>query len=360
MTVSEHQVAVASEYANQDNATKYGEGSVDAFAKICGSDWTYYVMETQIFFGRSPEPQARQSTGPGADSTNEPAEDSPPIAIDLGPSKVVSRTHGELKYSHIDDAWHVHCYGRNGIRVNERSLRRGESTPITNGAVISIAGTEMIFIAAKGKPELHPIFVDRIIGHQNNEGIDEELGSHNRQPPSNGPQPAPQNGYYTYPDYPLPSDGCYGGRPPIAPAPANVARLVTPDPSPPKRPNTASAKKRSPGYKRGIMMESTEQIDYSLDSSKDLKPGCSYAAMITWAILSTPEEALSLNGIYLWIKAHYAYYRLVNSGWQVSPRVCPMYAKSKLINYRIPSAIIFLSTQHLRRSPDVQTSRAKA
>lgn len=64
-------------------------------------------------------------------------------------------------------------------------------------------------------------------------------------------------------------------------------------------------------------MESTEQIDYALDSSKDLKPGCSYASMITWAIISTDEQALSLNGIYTWIKAHYAYYRNVSSGWQV-------------------------------------------
>ena len=64
-------------------------------------------------------------------------------------------------------------------------------------------------------------------------------------------------------------------------------------------------------------MESTEQIDYSLDSSKDLKPGCSYASMITWAIISTQDQALSLAGIYSWIKEHYAYYRLVSSGWQV-------------------------------------------
>ena len=64
-------------------------------------------------------------------------------------------------------------------------------------------------------------------------------------------------------------------------------------------------------------MESTEQIDYALESSKDLKPACSYASMITWAIISTADETLSLAGIYSWIKAHYAYYRAAGGGWQV-------------------------------------------
>ncbi len=359
LTVSDYPVAVASEHSNQVNARKYGAANINAFAKICGSEWTYYVLETHVYFGRSPEPQARQSTGPGADSTQENADDQPPIAIDLGPSKVVSRTHGELKYSHTDDAWHVHCYGRNGIRVNDRSLKRGESTPINSGTVIAIAGTEMVFIAAKGKPEVHQIFIDRILAHQNNEGIDEELGSRHPQPAPDGPQPAPQNGYHTYSGYPPPPDPYHDGRPPIAPAPANMARPVTPDPSPPKRPSTASAKKRSPGYKRGIMMESTEQIDYSVDSSKDLKPGCSYATLITWAILSTAEESLSLSGIYMWIKARYAYYRLTSSGWQVNANLFLHLSTWGLTCARTQYATTFPSVKHSRRSLDVQMNRAK-
>lgn len=66
-----------------------------------------------------------------------------------------------------------------------------------------------------------------------------------------------------------------------------------------------------------MMMESTEQIDYAADSSKTIKPACSYAAMITWAITSVAEQNLSLAGIYEWIKAHYAFYRNSQGGWQV-------------------------------------------
>jgi hypothetical protein len=56
--------------------------------------------------------------------------------------------------------------------------------------------------------------------------------------------------------------------------------------------------KQSPLYNRGMMMESTEEIDYSQDSSKDLKPPYSYATLIAQAIFSSEEEKLTLNSIY--------------------------------------------------------------
>lgn len=313
--VSADPVAVADEYTNSKTEERYGEGNINAFAKLCGRDWTYYLQSPQILFGRAPDANSRHGTG--AESATH--DDSPPIQIDLGPSKVVSRVHAELKFSQSDDRWHVHVYGRNGVRVDEENIRKGHARPIKSGTVITIAGTEMLFQAPSGKSEIHRIFIDRILGHQNNEGLDRELGSAYRQ---------------ALPDRPLqdmtsipPSSQHYGYSRPgfntqttIARAPLDLARPVTPEPSPPKRAAPGSAKKRSPGYKRGIMMESTEQIDYALDSSRDIKPGCSYAAMITWAIISTPEQALSLSGIYSWIKSHYSYYRVVNSGWQVCDR----------------------------------------
>ena len=307
-------IAVAEEYPNHRTEERYGQGNIHAFAKICGREWTYYLLSSQIFFGRAPDgfhprPVAAQENG----------DDQPPIDIDLGPSKVVSRTHAELRYSQSDDGWHVHAYGRNGVRVDENNLKKGQTKSIKSGTIITIAGTEMLFQSASGKAEIHPSFLDRVIEHQNNEGLDVELGTDYHQPLSdraiqalpNGPSPLDAQQYpYTRPNLSQQTT--------VAPGPSDLARPVTPEPSPPKRPATGSSKKRSPNsYRRGIMMESTEQIDYSLDSSKDLKPGCSYASMITWAILSTEEQALSLNGIYNWIKAHYAYYRNVNSGWQV-------------------------------------------
>ncbi|KAL1998226.1 hypothetical protein VTN02DRAFT_6620 [Thermoascus thermophilus] len=68
------------------------------------------------------------------------------------------------------------------------------------------------------------------------------------------------------------------------------------------------------------MMESTEEIDYSKDSAKDLKPPYSYATMIAQAIFSSEEEKLTLNSIYQWIMEKYAFYRHSQSGWQNSIR----------------------------------------
>lgn len=334
-------IAVAEEYPNHRTEERYGKGNINAFARISGREWTYYVLSSQIFFGRAPDGfharQAREET-----AVQESGDDQPPIDIDLGPSKVVSRTHAELRYSQSDDGWHVHVYGRNGVKVDETNLRKGQNIQIKSGTIITIAGTEMLFQSASGKPEVHPSFLDRILEHQNNEGLDPELGTGYHQPfpdrairalPSGPTQSYPQQYAYTRPNLSQQTT--------IAPGPSDLARPVTPEPSPPKRPATGSAKKRSPNsYRRGIMMESTEQIDYALDSSKDLKPGCSYASMITWAILSTPEQALSLNGIYTWIKAHYAYYRLTSSGWQVCEARNSL-KSSKLIYIRTRSGTTF-------------------
>ena len=320
-------VAVAEEYPNHRTEERYGKGNINAFAKICGREWTYYVLTSQVFFGRAPDgfhprPVAAQESG----------DDQPPIQIDLGPSKVVSRTHAELRYSQSDDGWHVHAYGRNGVRVDEANLKKGQNTKVKSGTIITIAGTEMLFQSASGKTEVHPSFLDRVLEHQNNEGLDAELGTGYHHPlpdstihvlPSGQSPPYAQQYAYTRPNLSQQTT--------VAPGPSDLARPVTPEPSPPKRPATGSAKKRSPNsYRRGIMMESTEQIDYSLDSSKDLKPGCSYASMITWAILSTEDQALSLNGIYTWIKAHYAYYRNISSGWQVCVKRVIHYKNWKL------------------------------
>ena len=316
LKVASDAVAVADEYPNHRTEERYGEGNINAFAKICGREWTYYVQSSQIFFGRAPDGFTRD--GPAAQGNG---DDQPPIDIDLGPSKVVSRTHAELTYSQSDDGWHVRAYGRNGVKVDETNLKKGQNTKIKSGTIITIAGTEMLFESATGKTEIHPSFLDRVLEHQNNEGLDSELGTGYHQPlpdrpgqalPS-GPSPPPPNSQqyaYTRPDLSQQST--------VAPGPSDLIRPVTPESSPTKRPATGSAKKRSPNsYRGGIMMESTEQIDYALETSKYLKPGCSYASMITWAILSTEEEALSLSGIYDWIKDHYAFYRNVNSGWQV-------------------------------------------
>ena len=282
----------------------YGDQPIQAFAKLCGKNWTYYVQNPEIYIGRE---QALES-----------GEDPPPVHIDLGPSKVVSRTHAIVTYESDDQLWHLRVHGRNGVKVDDQDLRKGESKVIRCGTVIAVAGTEMLFQIPDQKSEIHQKFKDRVVR------FDEELddgglhGSDNPPPYLGIPGPL-YNGHPFSPYPPLPPG--YPPEPMTAPVPAEPPRPVTPEPSPKNQIRQASAKKRTPpnrrGMNNGLMMESTEQIDYASDSSRGIKPSCSYASLITWAITSTDDQRLSLSGIYEWIKAHYSFYRHTQSGWQV-------------------------------------------
>ena len=93
------------------------------------------------------------------------------------------------------------------------------------------------------------------------------------------------------------------------------------NPGTPMRTNQSYARSSpAANYARGVMMESTETIDYSADNAKDLKPPHSYAQLIGMAILSTQDQQMTLSNIYKWIQANYAFYRFNTGGWQNSIR----------------------------------------
>ena len=260
---------------------------VQAFAKLAGRKWTYFVQSPTVYIGRD-----------GIDDESEKVD------IDLGPSKLISRRHAEIFFDQDSEDWKVTVHGRNGVKVNDHLIRKNDSRRIGSGDILEIGGNQMLFQLANQHVRIPTFFLERL-------GPGLEL-TENASSSAHRPRPTLREGTPVN-VMSAKEDGNRASTPSHS-----TTRPKTPEPMP-KREPAASSKKRSP-YKRGMMMESTEQIDYSLDSSKDIKPGCSYASMITWAILSTPDEQLSLNGIYEWIKSHYAYYRLTTSGWQNSIR----------------------------------------
>ena len=212
-----------------------------------------------------------------------------------------------------DQQWHVHVKGRNGLRVNDRDLRRGQESVIGCGDVLEIAGTQMIFITAGDQANIHPMFLGQIDMHADDDQIAGRIAD-----PHAHPEPVymPSSSRSQLPAAPVTSSQT-DTRAAIVPAPPNFVRPTTPTRSPRRSQHPSSAVKNSPAYARAYMVETTEQIDYSHDATKDLKPSIPYGVMITQAILSEESETMSLSGIYKWITRNFAYYRHLSTNWQV-------------------------------------------
>ena len=300
LQASREPVSAVSHYANDRQPEDTAK--VSAYAKIAARDWTYFVRDQAINIGRPPDD--RQSiNGIGASSPISDLKDVLPVHIDLGPSKIVSRHHASIFYdSDYPDqgGWHVRVNGRNGVRVDNILLKRGSRQQIGSGTVLEIAGTQMMFVTPSDPVQIHQYFIDQA----KTAATTDELA-----PPSL-PQQAPVH---------MPPGPGYQS---LAPAPPDYKRAATPPSQQLDGRNQRgvfdSKATISPMYGRGMMMESTQEIDYSRDSAKDLKPPYSYANMIAQAIFSTPEEKMTLSNIYSFIADKYAFYRHSNSGWQVS------------------------------------------
>ena len=290
---------VVAQMAHANDKASQSAQKVQAYAKIAGREWTYFVLDQNVNIGRPPDDKPNGlASSPAADM-----KDLFPVHIDLGPNKVVSRHHASIFYDSDypeGGGWHIRVNGRNGVKLNEKLIKRGGTSQIRCGDVIEIAGTQMMFVTPGDKAVIDPIFIEK--AKQLAAGDDHEIITHAHPEGLPGPM--------------LPSGGLYpstGSQMPLAPAPPYFKRATTP----PAKLQTDPSVKQSPMYNRGMMMESTQEIDYSKDSAKDLKPPFSYAAMIAQAIFSSEEEKLTLSNIYSWIQDKYAFYRHSNSGWQV-------------------------------------------
>ncbi|KAI2792736.1 hypothetical protein POX_b02778 [Penicillium oxalicum] len=280
---------------DHSNAKTENKQSIQAYAKIAGRNWTYYVKTLHVNIV-----QPRGYRGRAL----------PEVHVDLGPSKFVSRLHAEIFYDGEETpAWHIRVNGRNGVRLNNMILKRGADAILHCGDIIEVANCQMMFVTPGDDANIHPSFVERA----------QRIASGQEPDPATQAWEASQPAHPSASQATEPARPSSSGGPSLAPAPQFLKRQVTP---PPRSPDTAGQRtaKQSPLYNRGMMMESTEEIDYSKDSAKDLKPPYSYANLIAQAIFSSEEEKLTLNSIYNWIMDRYAFYRHSQSGWQNSIR----------------------------------------
>lgn len=318
LRVSNEPVSVMHRHSNARTREENKE-SVKAYAKIAGREWTYYVKTLHVNIGRPPDREQR------LDAQSSPiviaAQALPEVNIDLGPSKFVSRLHAEIFYDGEDPpCWRVRVNGRNGLKLNNDFLKRGTDARVSCGDIIEIASTQMMFVTPGDRAVIHPSFLQG----EHRLPIGEEPASWDSSVPHAHPEPPTRHLSFTPVNRPASSDnGPDGSQATAATVTPSARRQTTPTTA--RRPRSrdtaeAPAAKPSPLYNRGMVMESTDEIDYSVDSAKDIKPPYSYATLISQAIFSSEEEKLSLSNIYKYIMEHYAFYRFSQTGWQNSIR----------------------------------------
>lgn len=119
------------------------ESEVQAYAKIAGKDWTFYVKRLKVSIGRNAENHNPENFEDGVD-------------IDLGPSKVVSRRHANIEYNMNTQCWDLYINGRNGLKVNtfRLNLPNGKAHTLKSGDIVDIGGTQMMFILPNMPPTI--------------------------------------------------------------------------------------------------------------------------------------------------------------------------------------------------------------
>lgn len=284
---------------------QHSKEGVQAYAKLAGKQWTFYVKMLKNIIGRPPEGSNTATASNGLEGLSAEVSDPDAVHVDLGPSKMVSRKHAEIYFDGDGERWNIAVHGRNGIKVNNEAIKRGTHQPLISGQVIEIGGVEMMFVLPEqdGSLQVQNVYLRRAgLIQPLEEGAVEEPVLSSKSAVISPSQASAR--------------GQNGGPLPIAPAPPDYRRPGTPASA---RSKAVLSNGKSPGYAGGTMLMNSDDIDLSLDSNKHIKPSYSYAQLISQAILDTSDEKLTLNGIYNFIQDKYAYYRhALGGGWQVS------------------------------------------
>lgn len=264
LQVPEERTNVAHNYANDKNLAT----EIQAYAKIAGQDWTFYVKSLAISIGRNTE-----NPGP----VHMPNQSL--IDIDLGPAKVVSRQHATITYNIDLSCWELKVLGRNGARIDGQKMPVGpqHATPLHSGAILDIGGTQMIFILPDSPPNILQKMLHTCLSRY-------KRSNHINKSRKISADYSHSNAIKSFQMF-------------------DKAQLT-------QSPSSASA----------LSLQNNLDQDLSKEEAKDIKPPYSYATMITQAILSNPDGVMSLSDIYTWISDHYAYYKYSKTGWQNSIR----------------------------------------
>jgi pSer/pThr/pTyr-binding forkhead associated (FHA) protein len=319
LKVAEKHVNATEDFAND---LLEGQENVPGYGKIAGRDWVFIIRKIEVNIGR-PEAHERLSNVEQGGQLGTPTARTV-VDIDLGPDRQVSRLHAIISYDADSMQWYIVVNGRNGLRVDNNLLKRGTKSYLRNGSVIEIANTQMAFITTATENNDGPVWDASILrqAQKSSEEDDDDDDDPRTSHETNNPHSAARNQLQDKSLYRADHDGQQGSQQQNRTHPHSQQTTLPILPGTPMRHQHLFLTKSSPSASasRGLMMESTESIDYSADNAKDLKPPHSYAQLIGMAILSTADQQMTLSNIYKWIMANYSFYRFNTGGWQNSIR----------------------------------------
>ena len=260
LAVPDERTTVSVDFANEKNAAS----EIQAYAKIAGRDWTYYVKTLEVSIGRNTDVQPQSGSS---------------VHIDLGPAKVVSRQHAQIKYNPELRCWELIVLGRNGARVDGAKMPVGpqHAAPLHLGAIVDVGGTQMMFILPDTPPLIAPKLLSLCLARY-------QPGAHKRAKTGAGITTGSQlQTPYSMLSFQMFEKGA------LAHLPSSVL---------------------------AVSLQNNLDQDLLREDAKDIKPPYLYATMITQAILLNPDGVMSLSEIYTWILSRYAYYKYSKTGWQ--------------------------------------------
>lgn len=104
---------ISSMESDKNKKNKSEAGPVQAYAKLEGDDFCYYIRTLQVTLGRKVKtPES--------------------VDIPLGNIKSVSRQHARLFYNFSEQRFEMMIFGKNGAFINERFVEKGVTVPLEN------------------------------------------------------------------------------------------------------------------------------------------------------------------------------------------------------------------------------------
>ncbi|KAJ1961955.1 hypothetical protein GGI12_002948 [Dipsacomyces acuminosporus] len=123
---------IAQTSGTADSSMSDSQAPVQAYAKLEGPDFCYYVRTLEVTLGRHPT-----------------SEHHDPVDIDLGLSKAVSRRHAKIYYNFMTQSFELQVFGKNGCLVDDEYYEKGQCVSLRHRMVIQVGDTEFAFLLPK-------------------------------------------------------------------------------------------------------------------------------------------------------------------------------------------------------------------